>query len=86
VTEAETERLAKLGEALRIPERPRFHADAIAQEIAAQPEGDRPSRYDLGQLRTVISERLAAAQAARRALAQEAMGGHEPEDGSGSNS
>ncbi len=65
VHEAETAALAKLGDALKVPERPRFHADAIAQEVAQMPEGDRPSRYDLTGLRGLISERLSAAQANR---------------------
>lgn len=68
VTDGELQGLAKLGDALKIPEKPRSHADAIAQEVAAMPEGDRPARYDLKALRTVIGERLAAAQAARAAV------------------
>src|SRR5262245_46098814 len=39
--------LDQLGETLKIPKPPREHADAIAQEIAELPEGDRPDRYDL---------------------------------------
>lgn len=65
VHEAETAALAKLGDALKVPERPRFHADAIAQEVAQMDEGDRPSRYDLTGLRALISERLSVAQARR---------------------
>lgn len=65
VTERETEALAKLGEALKVPERPREHADAIAQEIASQSEDDRPARYDLGRLRALIGERLREAQRLR---------------------
>jgi uncharacterized membrane protein YebE (DUF533 family) len=65
VTEKETEALAKLGEALKVPERPRFHADQIAQEVAGLSESDRPMRYELGKLRALIGERLAQAQAAR---------------------
>jgi uncharacterized membrane protein YebE (DUF533 family) len=61
VSDAETAALAKLGDALKVPEAPRAHADAIAQEIASLPEGDRPLRYDLTRLRQVISERLAEA-------------------------
>lgn len=68
VTEEEVSALRRLGEALKIPERPREHADVIAQEIASLPEGDRPHRYDLQLLRQVIGERLLAAQAARAAL------------------
>jgi uncharacterized membrane protein YebE (DUF533 family) len=54
--------LQRLGEALRVPEKPREHADTIAQEIAELEEGDRPHRYDLKKLRDTIGERLADAQ------------------------
>lgn len=64
-TDGELAALARLGELLKIPEKPRAHADTIAQEIAALPDGDRPLRYDLGRLRTVISERLHEAQRLR---------------------
>jgi uncharacterized membrane protein YebE (DUF533 family) len=66
VHDKETDALKKLGELLKIPEKPRAHADAIAQEIAVLPEGDRPDRYDLKKLRDVIGERLEAAQQARK--------------------
>jgi len=65
VTDTETAALAKLGKVLKVPERPLYHADKIAQEVAAMPEGDRPARYDLVALRRIIGERLQAAQAAR---------------------
>ncbi len=65
VAAEETDALAKLGDALKIPEKPRWHADQIAQEVADLPEGDRPLRYDLQRLRQVIGERLRSAQAAR---------------------
>lgn len=65
VTEGEEGALAKLGEALKVPERPRQHADAIAREVADLPEGDRPARYDLPALRRIIGERLERARAAR---------------------
>ena len=55
----------KLGEALKVPEAPRKHADNIAQEVAGLSEDDRPARYDLLALRRIIGERLRAAQAAR---------------------
>ena len=60
VDAGEIEALAKLGEVLKVPDGPRQAADAIAQEIAALPEGDRPSRFDLAALRSVITERLQA--------------------------
>lgn len=65
VDDREIEALAKLGDALRVPPRPREHADAIAREIAELPEGDRPSRYDLPRLRKTIAERLEHAQRLR---------------------
>src|SRR5262249_17237427 len=65
--EREAKALDKLGDLLKIPAKPREHADAIAQEIAALPEGDRPSRYDLGALRDTVVERLAEAQRLRAA-------------------
>lgn len=64
--------LDHLGETLKIPKAPREHADAIAQEIAELPEGDRPDRYDLRRLRDTIQERLEEAQQARAARKEEA--------------
>lgn len=65
VTDEESAALGALGERLGVPERPRAHAESIAREIAALPEGDRPARYDLGKLRETIGERLKTAQAQR---------------------
>jgi uncharacterized membrane protein YebE (DUF533 family) len=65
VDDRERDALKKLGDALQIPDRPREHADAIAREIAALPEGDRPARYDLPRLRKTIQERLEHAQRLR---------------------
>jgi uncharacterized membrane protein YebE (DUF533 family) len=62
VTSDETAALAKLGERLGIPERPRASVEALANEVAALPEGDRPARYDLQKLRTLIGARLKQAQ------------------------
>jgi uncharacterized membrane protein YebE (DUF533 family) len=66
VTPAENDALARLGERLGVPERPRVHAEAIAREIAEGPEGDRPARYDLAALRRTLGERLRQAQDARQ--------------------
>jgi uncharacterized membrane protein YebE (DUF533 family) len=66
INAGERDSLAKLGDALKIPEAPRTHADAIAQEIARMEEGDRPARYDLKKLRETIGERLAEAQELRK--------------------
>ena len=62
----ESEVLAKLGERLGVPERPRMHAEAIAREVAEMPEGDRPARYDLIALRRILTERLRDARAAKQ--------------------
>lgn len=66
VDEREVAALQKLGDRLKIPERPREHAGVIAREIAELPEGDRPDRYDLPMLRNTLCERLAEAQRLRR--------------------
>jgi uncharacterized membrane protein YebE (DUF533 family) len=64
VSEKEIAALARLGEALKIPERPRALVDGIAQDVANLSD-QRPSRYDLGSLRRIIGERLRGAQQAR---------------------
>ncbi|HEY4102376.1 MAG TPA: DUF533 domain-containing protein [Polyangiaceae bacterium] len=58
VTEGEQTALEQLGNALKIPEKPRGVVDAIAQDVANQGD-DRPARYDLLALRRIIGERLA---------------------------
>jgi len=65
----ELDALAKLAEALKVPEGPRNAADRIAQDIALLPDGDRPSRFDLPKLRKVIAERLEESN--RRKAAQQ---------------
>jgi uncharacterized membrane protein YebE (DUF533 family) len=60
VTEGEQEALQKLGDALKVPEKPRQIVDGIAQDVANLSD-DRPARYDLLALRRIIGERLAAA-------------------------
>jgi uncharacterized membrane protein YebE (DUF533 family) len=71
IDERETEALRKLGDLLKIPPIPRAHADALALEIAARPEGDRPERFDLPLLRDTLVEQLAEAQRAREQAGQE---------------
>jgi uncharacterized membrane protein YebE (DUF533 family) len=66
VTAAENQALHDLGEALKIPEKPRSIVDGIAQDIAHRGD-DRPDRYDLVGLRRAISERLKSAQAKKEA-------------------
>ncbi len=58
VTEAEQGALRQLGDALKIPDKPRAVVDGIAQDVANASD-DRPDRYDLLALRRIISERLA---------------------------
>jgi tellurite resistance protein len=72
VTDAESSALARLGERLGVPERPRGHAESIAREVAELPEGDRPARYDLPRLRRLLGERLRASAAANDAAAARA--------------
>jgi uncharacterized membrane protein YebE (DUF533 family) len=58
VTESEQNALHKLGDALKIPDKPRIIVDGIAQDVANLSD-DRPARYDLLALRRVIGDRLA---------------------------
>lgn len=63
MSEPEKDALAKLGEALKVPEAPRHHAGEIMKEIASR--ADKPERFDLLALRRTLDERLNAAQKAR---------------------
>jgi tellurite resistance protein len=65
ITAEENDAMAKLGEALGVPERARVQAEAIAREVAEMPDGDRPARYDLIAVRRILGERLQRAQEAR---------------------
>lgn len=65
VSDEEVAALSKLGDLLKIPDKPREHADAIMREVAHQTEDIRPARYDLVALRRIIGERLREAQRAR---------------------
>jgi hypothetical protein len=64
-SESETAALDRLGELLKIPPRPREHAEAIVHEIVELGDGDRPDRFDLKKLRDTILERLEEARRAR---------------------
>jgi len=66
VSVAESQALDRLGEALKIPAKPRGIVDSIAQDVANLSD-DRPSRYDLIGLRRAIGERLKSAQSAKDA-------------------
>lgn len=70
VTEGEHEALRKLGEALKVPERPRQHADAIVAEVINMSPSMRPARYDLVALRRIIGDRLREAQRLRAEAAE----------------
>jgi uncharacterized membrane protein YebE (DUF533 family) len=71
VTDEEAAALAKLGEKLGVPERPRAAAEQVAREVAAMPEGDRPARYDLAALRRILGDRLKQSQEVRAGAARE---------------
>jgi uncharacterized membrane protein YebE (DUF533 family) len=58
VSAAEQTALDKLGDALKLPEKPRGVVDGIAQDVANMSD-ERPDRYDLLALRRIIGERLA---------------------------
>jgi len=66
VTERELESLRRLGDTLKLPERPRALVDGIAQDVANRSD-DRPARYDLVGLRRIISDRLREAHERRLA-------------------
>ena len=65
VSDSEKATLKKLGDSLKVPDRPREIVDRIVEDVAMQSGDNRPARYDLTALRTIIGERLAAAQAKR---------------------
>ena len=66
VSDSEKAALKQLGDQLKVPERPRMIVDRIVEDVAVESGDKRPDRYDLGALRTIIGERLAAAEAMRR--------------------
>lgn len=72
VADAETAALDELGETLKIPPKPREHANAIAEDIAALGESDKPPFFNLPKLRNTLKARLAEAQELRAAEAQRA--------------
>lgn len=65
VHDEELDALDRLGIALRIPERPREHADAIALEVGNLGESEKAAFYNLPKLRTTLKARLAEAQKLR---------------------
>ncbi len=87
VADEELEVLDKLGKVLKIPQRPRVHADVIAQEIGTLGESDEPAFYNLPKLRRTLKVRLSEAQKLRAAqkdqdaTADEDEASNEPESG-----
>ncbi len=65
VAKEEMEALDKLGEALKIPERPRQHADKIVVEIGKLSESEEAAFFNLPKLRRTLKVRLAEAQKIR---------------------
>ncbi|MBI4952790.1 MAG: TerB family tellurite resistance protein [Myxococcales bacterium] len=67
VADKERQALDKLGEALRLPERPRQYADDIAREIGQAAASEAPAFFNLPKLRRTLKVRLQEAQALRAA-------------------
>lgn len=67
IADDEQTALEELGAALKIPERPREHADKIVVEIGHDSESDAPAFYNLPKLRRTLKVRLAQAQQLRSA-------------------
>ncbi len=65
VADEEIAALDKLGEALKIPERPREHADKIVVEIGKLGESEEAAFFNLPKLRRTLKVRLAEAQKLR---------------------
>lgn len=62
VTQGEVKALERLGDALKIPEKPRKSVELIVDQVTRLSEDDRPARYDLPALRRIITERLERAE------------------------
>lgn len=62
ITPTEVEALERLGDALKLPEKPRKAVEKIVDEVTRLSEDDRPARYDLPALRRIITERLERAE------------------------
>lgn len=58
VDAGEVAALGRLGDKLMLSERVRAAADGTAAEVATMPSGDRPDKYDLVSLRSLLEERL----------------------------
>lgn len=65
VDEAERRALATLGQKLSVPENLQARVEDLTKKIEALPDGDRPDRYDLSRLRSVLEDGLRRAAARR---------------------
>jgi uncharacterized membrane protein YebE (DUF533 family) len=61
VTLSESDALASLATKLGVPDRTRARVEALVEEVASMPDGDRPVRYDLPKLRELVGSRLISA-------------------------
>jgi uncharacterized membrane protein YebE (DUF533 family) len=68
VTEPEVDSLNKLGELLRVPEKPRQHAENIVKEVSQTCVDIRPAFFNLSLIKSMISERLAEAKKIKEAM------------------
>lgn len=78
VADEEKSALEKLAVALKVPEKPRQHAEKIAEEIGKLGESDKPAFFNLPKLRRTLKHRLAEARKLRET---EATGGGEEDNG-----
>jgi uncharacterized membrane protein YebE (DUF533 family) len=60
VTLDESDALGALATKLEVPDRVRAKVEALVEEVARLPDGDRPVRYGLARLRELVGERLLA--------------------------
>ncbi len=65
VSAGELDTLKDLGAKLRLPDKTCRAVDHIAQDVALMDDGDRPARFDLLKLRTILANRLKAAELRR---------------------
>jgi hypothetical protein len=66
VDDDETHAVSELGALLAIPEGMQAQVQDLARRVAELPEGDRPDRYDLGRLRSVLEDGLSRAAKKRQ--------------------
>jgi uncharacterized membrane protein YebE (DUF533 family) len=71
IAPAEITALNQLAQALKIPDKPREQADAIALEVAGLAGGNKPAFFNLSKLRRTLMSRLEEAQRMRTSSRQE---------------